>query len=116
MRQPTEYTMNAPKTIMAIESSEQAIRNRLLHRSGLCGPSVIRFVDGLWSSYLLDGMSGCLRLLELSQRYSRARLEQACRRAMYYGHGNYRTVRRILQLGIEYLPQTPQTDVWGRLW
>jgi hypothetical protein len=35
---------------------------------------------------------------------------------MYYGQGDYRTVRRILKLGVDRLPQTTQTDIWGHPW
>jgi hypothetical protein len=108
--------MNAPKTILAMESSEQAIHKRLFHRAGLCGPSVISLVEGLWGSHLLDGLWHCQRLLQLADRYTKFRLEEACRRAVFYGQGNYRTVKQILRRGADRLPRSSQTDIWGRSW
>jgi hypothetical protein len=116
MNEPKEIAVNTPKRIMAMESNEQAIRNQLFHRAGLCGPSAIRLVEGLWGSYLLDGLAHCQRLLDLGRRYSTLRLDRACQRAMYYGQGDYRTVKRILHRRLDQLPQSPSTDVWGRAW
>jgi hypothetical protein len=108
--------VNTTKTVINMESNEQALKYRLWHRAGCCGLSTTAIVESLWASYLLDGLYHCQRLLHLADTYSKARLEAASRRALYYGKANYRTIRRILQRNAEKLPLTIDTDIWGRKW
>jgi hypothetical protein len=43
-------------------------------------------------------------LLRLTERYPPERLERACRRATAAGDGRYRTVRGILERGLDRVP------------
>jgi transposase len=52
------------------------------------------------------GYRSCLGLLSLAKRYSAARLEAACRRALDNGTPNRRSVLSILQMGLDRLPPT----------
>lgn len=108
--------MNTTKTTLTFDSDLQAVKNRLWHRAGRCGISATCVVEGLWASYLLDAFEHCSRVLRLADRYSTRRLEAACRRALYYGQANYRTIRRILHRGADKLPLEVGTDIWGHQW
>jgi hypothetical protein len=108
--------VNTSKTVLTMECNEQALKNRLWHRAGCCGPSTATVVESLWASYLLDGLYHCQRLLHLADTYSKTRLETASRRAIYYGRANYRTIKRILQRNADELPLTINTDIWGHIW
>ncbi|MCE5388759.1 MAG: IS21 family transposase [Acidithiobacillus sp.] len=58
-----------------------------------------------------QGYRSCLGLLHLSRRYGKDRLEAACRHALGIGARTTRSVRSILQQGIDQLPKTkPQNN------
>jgi len=108
--------MNTRKTVLTIQSNEQALKEHLCRQAFRCGGSVVAVVEALWASYLLDGLYHCQRLLRLADSYSRPRLEAACHRALWYGPANYRTIRGILQRGADRLAPTLDTDLWGHRW
>ena len=108
--------MNRKKTVLTMDTSVKALKDRLWYRAACCGPYAGAVVEGIWVSYLLDGLEHCQRFLRLADTYSKCRLEDACRRALYYGRADYRTVKRILHKGAEILPLDQKTDVWGEEW
>jgi hypothetical protein len=109
--------MKTPKTVLNMLDTElKAIKNRLLHEAAMCGASVISVVDALWASYVLDGIYHCQNFIALANIYSKRRLEDASRRALYYGQANYRMIKRILQRHADKLPITSDTDIWGKTW
>jgi transposase len=50
------------------------------------------------------GYRACLGLLNLSRRYSRDRLEQACSRALAINSASYQSISSILKQGLDQLP------------
>jgi hypothetical protein len=68
------------------------------------GPATSEVVGELLANRPVDKLRVAGRLLRLSERYGPARLEQACRRALYFGDGTGSTVRRILEQGLEDAP------------
>ena len=48
-----------------------------------------------------QGFRSCLGILRLGQRYGLERLEAACRRALECGATSYRSVRSILESGLD---------------
>ena len=50
------------------------------------------------------GYRACLGLLNLSRRYSRERLEQACARALSINSASYQSITSILKQGLDQLP------------
>jgi len=52
------------------------------------------------------GYRACLGLLNLSRRYSRDRLEQACARALSINSASYQSITSILKQGLDQLPLT----------
>jgi len=55
-----------------------------------------------------QGYKSCLGVLTMAKKTSRERLEKACRRAMQYKAGNYRTVKNILEKGLDKTPDQQQ--------
>ena len=51
------------------------------------------------------GYRACLGLLNLAKRYTTARLESACERALSLGSPSYRSIRSILDKGLDKQPQ-----------
>ena len=56
------------------------------------------------------GYRSCLGLLSLAKRYGSERLEAACRRAIENGTPNRRSVLSILQIGLDHLPPTEESE------
>jgi hypothetical protein len=50
------------------------------------------------------GYRACLGLLSLSRRYTKQRLEAACRRALERGAVSYKSVKSILATGLDRSP------------
>jgi transposase len=53
------------------------------------------------------GFRSCLGILRLGERYGQARLEAACERALTCGGLSYRSVRSILEHGLDGVPSSP---------
>ena len=61
-----------------------------------------------------QGYRSCLGILKLGSRYGDDRLEAACRRARSVGGLSYRSVRSILEKGLDRLPlETPEPTAAG---
>jgi transposase len=56
-----------------------------------------------------QGYRACLGLMRLGEKYSAPRLEAACARALSIGGVSYRSVRSILQNGLDQIPLEEQT-------
>jgi len=107
--------MNTKKLALSMACSEQAIKNELLRRAhSRGGYSSLCIVEAIWAAHLKDAIYEAQHFLCLAQRYSPRRLEQAATRAIYYGRGTARSVRRILRCGSDRLPLNNESDVWGR--
>ena len=51
-----------------------------------------------------QGFRSCLGILRLAQRYDPERLERACQRALRIGGHSYKSVKSILERGLEAQP------------
>ena len=67
----------------------------------LIGPATRQIVEIHLADPVIDRLPTLGRLLRLGQRYGSERLEAACARALAFGDPNYKTVKRILQKGLE---------------
>jgi len=56
-----------------------------------------------------QGYRSCLGIMRLGKQYSPQRLEKACQRAVAIGGYSYKSVRSILEKGLDKLP-LPQSD------
>ena len=82
---------------------------RLLSWSKKLGPSVTRLVKTLLEKkqHPEQAYRACLGLLNLSRSYEPARLDKACERALAIGSTTVRSVKSILEKGMDQLTDTP---------
>ncbi len=71
------------------------------------GPHCGQVVAQLLEERPLDRLRSVQGLLGLARRYSPARLEAACARALHYGDASYRRLKRILEAGLDQVPLDP---------
>jgi len=73
-------------------------------RAAAIGPSASEVVEQLLAERPLDRLRTVQAILRLVEKYGLARLEAACRRARYFDEVGYRTLKRILEKGLEREP------------
>jgi len=86
-----------------------------LTRSETVGPSCHELIEALFSHRVLDNLRAAQGVLRLGDRFGAVRLEAACTRALAFDNPKYRTVKTILEKGldqIEPLPETPLGDAY----
>jgi hypothetical protein len=66
------------------------------------GPACLQLVQELFAHEVLDQLRAVQALLKLRKTYGRTRLEAACARALRYGAPQYKTVKQILNCGIDH--------------
>lgn len=87
--------------------------SRILRWAQQTGPRTADLVQHILESrpHPEQGYRACLGLFRLGQRYSPPRLEAACARALALGATSYRSVKSILQNGLDRLPLEEQTTL-----
>lgn len=80
--------------------------SRILSWAGTVGPSTAEMVERIMTErpHPEQGFRACLGILRLEKRYSGARLEKACARALACRSHSYRAVESILKNGLEDKP------------
>lgn len=68
------------------------------------GPATFQVVDRLLAERPLDQLRAAQGILALQQTVGAARLEAACRRALYYGDPRYRRIKQILNAALDQQP------------
>lgn len=78
-------------------------------RAAEIGPHAEAAVERLFGERPLDRLRSVQAIVRLAERYSPARLDAACRRALYFDDLRYATLKRILENGLdaEELPDAP---------
>jgi hypothetical protein len=84
--------------------------------AGAIGPSTAQVVDSLLADPVVERLPTVGRLLRLRRSFGDARLEAACRRALYFDDPAYLTIKRILreQLDDEPLPEAAPMETPAR--
>jgi transposase len=87
--------------------------SRLLRWASRVGPATAELVRRILESrpHPEQGYRSCLGLMRLAKSYSPERLEAASRRALPLGALSYRSVKSILQSGLDRLPLEQQTTL-----
>lgn len=62
------------------------------------------------SRHTEQGYKSCLGIMRLGQRYPQTRMEAACLRALTIGGCSYRSIRSILEKGLDQQPVLEETD------
>jgi len=76
-------------------------RDGLLAEAETIGPALLEIVRALLDDPVLYRLPTAGRLVRLKNRYGEQRLEDACRRALTYGDPSYKTIKNILNKGLD---------------
>lgn len=79
-----------------------------LEQSRQIGLHCEHLVTELLTSSVVDYLRGVQGIIALQKKYGNARLDAACQRALSFQCGYYKTVKSILQQGLEYAPLPEQ--------
>ena len=74
------------------------------------GPSCHRLIKTLFSDRVLDNLRAAQGIIRLSERYGARRLEAACDRALAYDNPRYRSVKSILEKGLDQHKHPDETS------
>lgn len=75
-----------------------------LAQAALVGPACLAVIESLFGKGVLDYLRAAQGLLRLRDSFSAVRLEAACSRALNFGSPFYRTVKKILNDGLDQQP------------
>jgi transposase len=89
-------------------------RLRLIEKAGMIGPATCKVIDTILSDNVIYGIRPAWGVLSLARRYSPARLEAACRRALMYEMPRYRNIKTILEKGLDYKADEETVDSRGQ--
>ena len=79
-----------------------------LAQAGIIGPHCLAVVEHLFADRVLDHLRAAQGVIRLQKRFGSKRLEAACQRAIDFADPRYRTVKTILDKGLD---QSPSTDL-----
>jgi transposase len=89
-----------PELVPGLTLSREGSRQQ----AHLIGPATCRIVEIYLADPVVDRLPTVGRLLRLQEPYGANRLEAACVRALAFGDPNYRTIKQILEKGLEQAP------------
>lgn len=75
-----------------------------LEQSRRIGPHCEQLITQLLTNSVIDYLRGVQGIIALQKKYGNTRLDAACKRALAFQCGYYKTVKSILQQGLEYEP------------
>lgn len=107
----TRTTLNdhlPPHKVAGLERS----RDRLLQEAQQVGPQTTKAVQQLLDERPLERTQMVQRILRLVEQFGSERVESACARGLYFDDVRYRTLKRILERGLDQheTPQFPTPD------
>jgi hypothetical protein len=90
-------------------------RTHCQEEAAAIGPATAGVVAGLLAHRPEDRLRSAGKLVRLGERFGLARLERACARAAAFGQGDYPSIKRILQEGLDQqrLPDEPPDEPGG---
>jgi len=82
---------------------------KVVSRARQIGPHVSQLVDQLLSSKIHpeQGYRPCLGIVRLADKYGEDRLEAACKRALEFSAVSYKSVKSILEKGLDRVAEMP---------
>lgn len=87
-----------------------------LQQAAEIGPHSLKLIETLFEDRVLDNLKAAQGLISLAKKYGASRLEAGCARAMLFADAHYRTVKTILERGLDQLPpdaaRTPLAGVY----
>jgi transposase len=106
---PGQHTTEAAHMPKAHQKHLEWSPTRILHWASTVGPHTQKLVQAIMQErpHPEQGYRSCLGILRLGKRFTDARLEAACARALEGGARSYRHVESILKNGLDRVPLTP---------
>ena len=77
-----------------------------LEQAAKVGDSCLELVETLFADRVLDKLRAAQGVIKLGNKYGKLRLEAACFRALRHSSPTYRTVKEILEKGLDQEPPT----------
>jgi len=99
-RRVTDWNDYPPEKAAFFQRTPQWCR----HRASQIGPSTRETIESLLKEHALHYLRQCQGILRLGDNHGEDRLEQACARANAFGDPSYRTVKTILERGLDRKP------------
>ena len=102
------HTTEATHMPTAHRRHQEWSKERLLNWAKDIGPNVLRLTDVMFErkAHPEQAYRSCLGVLNLSRTYDAKRLDNACKHALFIGSPTVRSIKSILQKGIDQL-ETP---------
>ena len=72
-----------------------------LKQATAIGPNCLSVIERLFNDRVLDNLRAAQGVIKLGKRYGSARLEAACTRALNFNNVRYRTIKHILEKGLD---------------
>lgn len=85
-----------------------------LEQAKKIGAHCEQVIQKLLSDSVMDYLRAVQGIISLHKKYGQARLDAACRRALVFQSVRYKTIKSILQKGLEYAP-LPEQDAFDAL-
>jgi transposase len=85
-----------------------------LEQSKKIGAYCEQVIRKLLNNSVVDYLRAVQGIISLDKKYGKARLDAACRRALVFQSVRYKTIKDILQKGLEYAP-LPEQDAFDAL-
>jgi hypothetical protein len=79
-----------------------------LKQAEAVGPYCRALIERLFAQRVLDNLRAAQGVVRLAKKFSPVRLEAACQRALAFDSPRYRSVKQILEKGLD---QSPQSDL-----
>lgn len=70
-------------------------------RASVVGPSAAEYMKHVLSDHPMRNLRKAQGVIRLGEKYGAERLEKACRRALYFQNFSFRTLKRILERGLD---------------
>jgi transposase len=78
-----------------------------LKQAAQIGPKCLELIEALFANRVLDNLKAAQGIISKAKKYGPSRLEAACARAILFDDPRYRTVKTILERGLDQLPLEP---------
>lgn len=87
--------------------------SRIIQWANTVGPNTAKLVQTILNSkpHLEHGYRGCIGIIRMGNLYSAERMEAAAQRALSFGTLSYRSVKSILEKGLDRIPPAEPTDM-----
>ena len=85
-----------------------------MERAKKIGAHCEQVIQRLLKHSVVDYLRAAQGILGLQKKYGNTRLNAACQRALIFQSGHYKTIKSILQQGLEYAP-LPDQDAFDAL-